>query len=428
MLVAIGALLSVVAIAGLIVVGVRRRKHRWLRWATDASGTPLPPVLPGYSWVSAQATPSDISPALTLYEVVALRNNQTAAFTMINPSKLARQSIDQQALEERLAVAQTINHPHCASVLGSNVRAPIPYFIEEWLGGGSLQDWLNKSDKDELMTDDELATVMGQVCDGLAYLHANNIVHGVLTPAHIRFDDQGQAHIVHCGFARLVSDIKPIANNDVAMITRSDLYALGIIAYQIATGRLPFEHGKFWSVQQGKQAIPDPRTLNPAISDASAQAILKSLHHDPAQRFQNAHDMASAFGFGQAFHLTHDATRILQLSQADQKTAKKTPYSSSRRPAPFGPLKLYNTTTRRLITITPPRAIATRDLINPADNLISRTNGEFVCENYTWFLGEAAAMQSTNGVYINDTRVLEPHPLYVGDKIRLGQTVLTVHG
>ena len=97
-------------------------------------------------------------------------------------------------------------------------------------------------------------------------------------------------------------------------------------------------------------------------------------------------------------------------------------------PVPVGPLKLYNTDNGTVITIAPPRTIATRDLINPADTLISRTNGEFVFDKNAWHLGEAAVAQSTNGVYINEARVVEARPLFVGDQIRLGQTVLTVHG
>ena len=245
--------------------------------------------------MNTHASPSDVSPALSLYQVLTLRNNRPAAFTMINPSKLAKKTIEPHSLEQRLAIAQTVNHPHCAAVLGSNVRAPIPYFIEEWLGGGSLQEWLHRGER---MTDAELATVMRQACDGLAYLHASNIVHGALTPAHVRFNDEGLAHIIHCGFGGLVSDVRPMSTSDIALITRSDLYALGVIAYQFAAGRLPFEHGQVWAIQPGKQTVPDPRLFNPRWRDRCAQAILKSLHPDPARRFQNARDMALAFGFG----------------------------------------------------------------------------------------------------------------------------------
>ncbi len=426
-------LVVVFTVVAIVIAGQRRKQSKqrrpqrsgaqhFARASGDPSATALPPVLPGYSWMNTNASPSELSPALAVYQVIALRNNQAAAFKMINPSKLAKKTIEQHSLEQQLALAQTVNHPHCAALLGSNVRAPIPYFIEEWLGGGSLQEWLRRGER---MTEAELTTVLGQACDGLAYLHASNIVHGALTPAHIRFDDEGLAHIIHCGFARLVSDVRPVSTSDIAMITRSDLYALGIIAYQLAAGRLPFEHDQVWAIQQGKQAVPDPRLFNPALGDGCAQAILKSLHSDPAQRFQNARDMALAFGFGHDFHRAQDATRILQLTQEERKGAKKTRHG---RPVPIGPLKLYNVKTGTVITIAPPRTIATRDLINPTDTLISRTNGEFVFDNNAWHLGEATAGQSTNGVYINEARVVEARPLFVGDQIRLGKTVLTVHG
>ena len=257
----------------------------------------LPPVLPGYSVLSTQGRLSEVSPALSVYQVISLKHNQPAALKIINSSLLTQKAHRWERLEQQLTLAQTLNHPNCATLLGNNIHAPVPYFIEEWLEGGSLEAYVHTLGP--MAEADMMATLIGQVCDGLAYLHARNILHGALTPSHIRFDEQHIAHIIHCGFARLVSDVKPIATGDLPAITRNDLYALGLIAFQLATGKLPFENNEAMAIQK---SWPDPHSLDPSLSDKLAQAIRKALNPDPAQRFQNAHDMARAFGYDQAFH------------------------------------------------------------------------------------------------------------------------------
>ena len=311
----VAGVLLVVVVGAVGVAAINRQRHsrtlpqqpvpsgssgpaRQFAKSKTTSPTPLPPVLPGYSVMSTNGTISDVSPALTIYQLIAIKHNRPAALKIINLSKLAQKADRWEKLQPRLTAAQSLRHPNCAEVWGSNITAPVPYFIEEWLGGGSLEDCLRTNGP---MAGAELTTIIGQVCDGLAYLHAHDIVYSVLTPAHIRFDEQGTANIIHCGFARLVNDVKPIATGDLPNITRNDFYALGLIAFQMATGKFPFESNEAVAIQQGRLPMPNPQSFNAALSNTHAQAIEKALNLDPAQRFQNAQEMARAFGYEEPF-------------------------------------------------------------------------------------------------------------------------------
>ena len=381
--------------------------------ATSESSAVSLPVLPGYSLMSSNGLVCDVSPALTAYRMVAIGTSQLAALKIIDLSLLSQGNTLRQKLEQQLAIAQTLNHPNCARVLGSNARAEMPYFVEEWLSEGSLQDYLHVG---EPLPEADVVTLVGQICDGLAYLHARNLAHELVTPAHIRFDESGVAHLIHCGFARLVcKDAPPQAN---------DLYALGQIAFQMATGKPLLDFGATPMPQRQTHATPDPRRINPALSEKFAQAMQKAIHTDSTQRFQTPMAMAQAFGFVQLFHGAQDATHVFVMPQQNAVAPNK----SFLRRAATGPLKLFNATSSSIITIMPPRTIITRDLINSDDTMISRTNGELFYANEAWHLGEFAETKSANGIYINEVRVAQPKQLYLGDHIRLGKTVLKVYG
>ena len=381
--------------------------------ATSESSAVALPVLPGYSLMSSNGLACDVSPALTAYRMVAIGTSQLAALKIIDLAVLPHGTALRQKLEQQLAIAQTLNHPNCARVLGSNARAAMPYFVEEWLSEGSLQDYLHAG---EPLAEADVITLVGQICDGLAYLHARNVGHELITPTHIRFDENGVAHLIHCGFARLLSPTPSAQTND--------LYELGLIAFQMATGRPAFGPGAATIPHRQQQLAQDARQLNPALSEKFAQVLHMSIHANPAQRFQTPLAMAQAFGFAQPFHGMQDATHVFVMPQKSLVAPNK---SFLRRPA-TGPLKLYNAVSSSIITVMPPRTIVTRDLINADDTMISRTNGEFFYANEAWHLGEFADAKSANGIYINEVRVTQPKQLFMGDHVRVGKTVLKVHG
>ena len=271
----------------------------------------------------------------------------------------------------------------------------------------------------------DITQVVGQLCDGLAYLHTRKLIHGFVSPGHIRFDGDGAAHLIHCGFAQLVGDK---ANERGQAASASDLYSLGVVAFQMATGHMPFED----SPPNAMPSLPrhDPRRFNSTLPAKLADAIRTALSPDRDQRFQNARDMARAFGYTRPFFGMQHATTVFTMPQASQATGpltQPTPFQkSSLRRSATGLLQLVNEATGNAIEVQPPRTIITRDMVNADDNMISRYNGELVYEKEVWRLSELADAISANGIFVNEQRITTPRVLCYGDSVRVGTTVLKV--
>jgi serine/threonine protein kinase len=423
-------------------------------WQNNAG--PLP-QMPGYRFLSTSGVACG---TYTLYKAIALDEKPEedladagetfVAVKVINPAALTTAQSFQQKFDQQLAIGYTIRHPNCAAVLGGNADITSPYVIEEWLPGGSLREAMTPS---QPMTASDITRIIGQICNALAYLHKRNIVHQAISPEHLHFDARGHLHLIHCAFARLLAEVKRTPMGVVmgnvtylsaehlggpVMTPRSDLYSLGVLAYELATGQPPFFGSDVEVIRQHMDAAPpDPRILNRELSEDMALAILKALQKDPAKRFQNARDMARAFGFSQVFDGFKEATNLLFVPPTARTPSPylsdnaMNPYdfSLARRsvkPQATDVLKMRNVATGITVAVNTTRAVVTRDLINPRDAMISRTNGQIYLQDGHWWISELPDAPSQNGLFVNESRITEPRPIHLGDKLRVGKTTLQV--
>jgi serine/threonine-protein kinase len=199
-----------------------------------------------------------------------------------------------------------LKHPHILPVLESGEDGA-GWTITEFMKGGSLKDRLAK-----VMTPAQVADVVEQVASALDAAHAAGIVHGNIKPANVLVDAEGMYRVADFGMASLAAMAPPIVKlfattpspsymspeqaADLAMTPRSDVYSLGVLAYQLLTGTVPYP-GSDAATVSGKQArgeADDPRDWEPSLPAPLCQVVLTALARNPERRYATAGAFAAA--------------------------------------------------------------------------------------------------------------------------------------
>jgi tRNA A-37 threonylcarbamoyl transferase component Bud32 len=205
--------------------------------------------------------------------------------------------------------AHVVGHENIVSIYDLNLLPPKRYYmVMEYLEGETLSQRLQHG----AMPVETALRVLIQLCDALEAAHAAGVVHRDLKPDNIFLvDRRGQkdfVKLVDFGIAKLREGGSARSTTRVGMLigtpeymspeqcegrpvdARSDLYALGIIAFRLATGRLPFQPPNLTAmlIAQIQQPPPAPRSIEPSVDERLEQVILKALAKAPEDRFQSA--------------------------------------------------------------------------------------------------------------------------------------------
>jgi serine/threonine protein kinase len=201
--------------------------------------------------------------------------------------------------EER--IGRLLNHPHIVRFFYRN--RTFQYIIQEYIEGRELRRIIGKGRK---MTFADARPIILQVADGLSYLHAAKIVHLDLKPENIILTSDKQIKIIDFGFANC--DFMPdllgedfaiphgtpyyIAPEQIIGVRddpRSDIYSVGVMLYEMLTGRLPFRRSDKLSVTRRRLRIEPvpPRYYEPDLDPRQQEIILKCLARDPDNRYEH---------------------------------------------------------------------------------------------------------------------------------------------
>jgi len=196
-----------------------------------------------------------------------------------------------------------LSHPNLVVVFDTGVDGDQPYIVMERIRGRTLQEALDAGG----LTEDRGLQVAADVCGALAYAHQNLLVHRDVKPGNIMLAEDGSVKVTDFGIARAMSDetitataavlgtaayLSPEQAQGRRVDARSDLYSLGVVLYELLTGKVPFSGDSAVAVAlQHVRAEPEPpRRLVPTISRAAETITLRLLAKDPDKRYQHAED------------------------------------------------------------------------------------------------------------------------------------------
>jgi len=221
-------------------------------------------------------------------------------------------STDQEALERltrEVSLARRVTHPNVIRIHDLSEVNGLHYVSMEYFGGSNLKEHLKRSGSLSILN---AYQVFSQICDGLEAAHSQGVVHRDLKAQNILIGPTGQIKIIDFGLARSVQ-LQGMTATGLIMGTpeymapeqvagkhvdeRADIYALGVILFEMLTGRVPFTGDSAIAVgfQQLKDAPPAPRSINPQIPEEVERIILKALEKNPIQRYRTVDEMRKEF-------------------------------------------------------------------------------------------------------------------------------------
>jgi len=220
-------------------------------------------------------------------------------------SEVAKDEISATRFKNEIFASYNVSHPNVVRAYEYFTDGDLTAFTMEYIGGGDLADRLDKSDPLDFTT---ILKMLKQTTSGLAAIHEAGIIHRDIKPENILITSQGDIKITDFGIARKVSGPRLTEHGGVVgtidyvspeylelsqVDERSDIYSLGILAYEMITMEAPFKGKSIIETMQlrlKKDPTP-PIELRKDCPNNLSEIVLKMMARDPEQRYQNASDL-----------------------------------------------------------------------------------------------------------------------------------------
>jgi serine/threonine-protein kinase len=276
--------------------------------------------------------------------------NRYVAIKMLAPALAHDDSVKERFLREARSMA-ALNDPHIIQIYFIGENEGQPYFAMEFVEGESLSTFLKREGR---MSPEAAARAIYQTALGLGTAHDKGVVHRDIKPGNLMLNARGHIKIADFGIAYSTTDLSkkltstgefvgtpgylsPEVCTGQPVDIRSDIFSLGIVFFELLTGRMPFtdESPLGLMLEVVRAEIPDVRTLNGEV-DAGLQAILKKMtEKDPAARYQSCHELASDLMRHPLLAAGNTITARPVMSTAAQTVlAMKTPLPGARAATP----------------------------------------------------------------------------------------------
>ncbi len=210
--------------------------------------------------------------------------------------------------EREARIVAKLDHPNIIPIYDFSEHEGTSYIVIRYIEGTTLKHLL----LDGMPTIDRIQSILHPVTDALAYAHAQGVLHRDIKPSNIIIANDGHIYLADFGLARMADIGGSTLSQDMLIGTpqyispeqakgdpidaRSDLYSLGVVIFEMLTGRVPFSADTPYAVIHDHiySPLPLPRSINPNLSSSLEQVLLKALAKDPGNRYATATELMTA--------------------------------------------------------------------------------------------------------------------------------------
>ncbi|HEX4133760.1 MAG TPA: serine/threonine-protein kinase [Bryobacteraceae bacterium] len=240
----------------------------------------------------------------SIFRATDTLNDRTVAIKIPHPEMEADPALFERFQRER-EIGEKLDHPGVMKVFHDDKRSRV-YMVMEWVEGELLRKLMSGAGK---FPPERAARITARICEALDYIHSHGVVHRDMKPENIMVDSEDRIKLIDFGIAGNEGSRRlTFANLSNVMGTpdyispeqvkgkrgdgRSDIYAMGIMLYEMLTGKVPFTGNNAFLIMNDRllNSPMPPREVNPAISPALQEIIYRAMERDPKNRYATARE------------------------------------------------------------------------------------------------------------------------------------------